>query len=85
MNRSRPSLDLLINQARELDAGILLISEPNNIPSSDNWYVSSDGGAAIFVDSARVKLKSCLAKKSSGFVAVYCGSYLIISIYAPPP
>lgn len=84
VNRSRPSLDLLINKARECDASILLVSEPNHIPDSGNWYGSTVKSSAIFIDPLRIKHYSCPAKEGSRFVAVYCGPYLLISIYVSP-
>lgn len=48
VNNSKPSLDLLVHQPRELDAGILLISESNIVPGSNGWFTSKDGKAAIF-------------------------------------
>lgn len=62
VNRSKPSLDLLLHQAKENDVGVLLISEPNYIPDSEGWFASEDGSAAIFVDTTRVKLRCLLAK-----------------------
>ncbi|XP_070159013.1 uncharacterized protein [Polyergus mexicanus] len=84
VNRGRPFLDLLINQAREMDAGILFVSEPNYIPNSDNWYENLDKGAAVFVDPMRVGMRNYLAKKGFRFVAVHCGPYLFVSIYISP-
>lgn len=83
VNRSRPSLDLLINKARECDAGILLVSEPNHIPDSDNWFGSRDRGSAIFIDPSRVKYRSCLAKEGSEFVAAYCGPFFLFLFTYP--
>lgn len=84
INRSKPSLNLLINQSRELGAGILLVSEPNFIPTADNWFVSEDGSAAIFTDPSYTRMKTFLAKKGPQFMGVHCGPYLIVSIYIFP-
>lgn len=80
---SKPSLDLLVYHAKETGAGILLISEPNYVPSTANWYASKDGKAAIFVDPIHTRVKCDVAKTGSRFIALYYGSYLLISIYAP--
>lgn len=47
---SRPFLDLLLHYARETETGILLVSEPNHIHVTSNWFSSNDNKAAIFVD-----------------------------------
>lgn len=84
MNKSRPSLDLLIQYAREMDVGILLVSEPNAVPSSDNWFSSKDGNAAIFCDPNCTRRRCQLIKQGLNFVAVCCGTYLIMSVYIFP-
>lgn len=40
VNRSKQSLDLLIHYAKETGTGLLLVSEPNFIPDSDNWFAA---------------------------------------------
>lgn len=35
---------------RPVNAGLLLISEPNYIPESNSWFSSEDGKAVIFCD-----------------------------------
>lgn len=84
VNRSRPSLDLLVHSARESDTGLLLVSEPNYVPDSPGWYASNDCGAAIFVDLNKVRIRCSLAVRGSRFVAINCGAYLIVSVYIPP-
>lgn len=42
VNMSRPSLDLLLHYARETETGILMVSEPNYVPDTDNWFASRD-------------------------------------------
>lgn len=84
VNMSRPSLDLLIHHARETETGILLVSESNHVSATPNWFSSQDNKAAIFVDPYHAKLPCETARIGPRFIAVYYGSYLIISIYAPP-
>lgn len=84
INRSRRSLDLLLHQAKELGVGLLLVSEPCTIASTNNWFISQDGKSAIYVDLNFLKLRCRLAKQGSKFIAVYCGPYLIISTYISP-
>ncbi|CAL1682470.1 unnamed protein product [Lasius platythorax] len=84
VNRSKRSLDLLIHQASERNAGIVLISEANGIPASNGWFVSGDGKAAIFCDPNQIKLRCRLAKQGRKYVAVFCGPYLLISVYISP-
>lgn len=84
INRSRGALDLLMHQARELGAGILLVSEPCYIPPLDNWLISLDGGSAIYFDPNLVGFRCRLAKQGNRFVAAFCGPYLIVSIYFSP-
>ncbi|KMQ92251.1 reverse transcriptase [Lasius niger] len=74
----------MVHSARELGSGLLIVSEPNHIPDSPEWFASVDQGAAIFADVNTVRLRCSLAVRGSRFVAVNCGSYLVISIYAPP-
>lgn len=84
INRSRPALDLLLQQAKELRVGLLAISEPNNVPDAPNWFSSLDRGAAVFVDSNLTKLRCTLAHKGDKYVAVNCGPYLVVSLYISP-
>ncbi|KMQ86962.1 reverse transcriptase, partial [Lasius niger] len=84
VNRSAPSLDLMVHSARELGSGLLLVSEPNHIPDSPGWFASLDHSAAIFVDANLTRLRCTMAVRGSRFVAVNCGPYLVISLYAPP-
>ncbi|CAL1685118.1 unnamed protein product [Lasius platythorax] len=67
-----------------MDVGLLIISEPNVVPTSDNWFASRDGHAAIFCDIDRLRMRCRLAKQGTEYVAVCCGPYLIISIYISP-
>ncbi|XP_070162499.1 uncharacterized protein [Polyergus mexicanus] len=57
VNRSKPSLDLLVHQAKEMDIELLLVSEPNFIPDTDNWFMSDDRNAAIFVELSNVGMR----------------------------
>ncbi|KMQ92775.1 reverse transcriptase [Lasius niger] len=84
INRSRRALDLLMHQARELGAGLLLVSEPRDIVPSDKWLVSLDGSSAIYFDPNFINLRFRLAKRGDRFVAAYCGPYLFISTYISP-
>lgn len=84
VNRSKPSLDLLIHQAKESGTGPLLVSEPNYVPNTNNWYTSEDKSAVIFADPNYIKMRCQIAKRGSRFIALQCGTYLIISVYAPP-
>lgn len=84
VNTSRPSLDLLLHHARDTKTGILMISEPNSIPPTDNWYSSRDDKAAIFIDPNYARVNCNVARIGSRFVAVNYGPYLLISIYIPP-
>ncbi|KMQ87712.1 reverse transcriptase [Lasius niger] len=51
-----------------MDVGILLVSEPNAVPSSDNWFSSKDGNAAIFCDPNFTR-RCQLIKQGLNFVA----------------
>ncbi|XP_070162497.1 uncharacterized protein [Polyergus mexicanus] len=84
INRSGPFLGLLVHQARESGVGLLLVSEPNYIPDTENWFASGDGSAAIFVDPSIVRMRCQLAGIGSNFVALDCGPYKIVSTYIPP-
>lgn len=84
VNMSKPSLDLLLHYAKETETGILLISEPNYIPDTSNWFASKNSKAAIFVDPNHARSNCEIAKIGSCFVAIYYGQFLLISIYAPP-
>ncbi|KMQ84870.1 reverse transcriptase, partial [Lasius niger] len=84
VNRSRPSLDLLIQHAKETDVGVLLVSEPYSVPGSDNWFASRDGLAAIYCDANFTRRRCLLVKQGRNFVAVGCGDYLFISVYVSP-
>lgn len=81
INRSRRALDLLLHQARELGAGLLLISEPCEVTPSDKWLTSADGGSAIYFDSDFVNLRFRSAGRGNRFVAAHCGPYLCIHVY----
>ncbi|KMQ82380.1 reverse transcriptase, partial [Lasius niger] len=81
VNRSRRALDLLLHQARELGAGLLIISEPCNIASSDKWFTSLDNSSAIYVDPDLINFRCRLETRGDKFVAVRCGPYLITSVY----
>ncbi|KMQ88952.1 reverse transcriptase [Lasius niger] len=84
VNRSRPSLDLLIQHAKETDVGVLLVSEPYSVPGSDNWFASGDGLASIYCDANFTRRRCLLVKQGRNFVAVGCGDYLFISVYVSP-
>lgn len=84
INRSGRALDLLMHQAKELGAGLILISEPCNIPTADNWYVSRDNSSAIYVDANFNNLRCRLAKQGDRSIAIHCGPYLVISTYISP-
>ncbi|XP_070162482.1 uncharacterized protein [Polyergus mexicanus] len=84
VNRSQPSLDLLLHQAREYGAGLLLISELNRTSNNDNWFISPEGNAAVFVDPQRIKFRCSLAGVGTNFVAISCGPYFVVSVYVPP-
>ncbi|XP_070162507.1 uncharacterized protein [Polyergus mexicanus] len=77
-------MDLLLHQAREFLASVLLISESSYIPRSANWFRSLDDAAAIFINTNLMKYRCQLACAGPGFVAVLCGSFLLISIYFSP-
>lgn len=84
VNRSRRALDLLLHQARELGAGLLIISETCYIAPSDKWYISLDNSSAIYVDPDLINFRCRLATRGDKFVAVFCGPYLIVSVYISP-
>lgn len=84
VNKSKPSMDLLLHFSKECAADMLLISEPNYVPSTDNWYTSLDRKAAIFIDPNRARERCEIAHIGSKFVAINYGAYLVISIYASP-
>ncbi|CAL1685151.1 unnamed protein product [Lasius platythorax] len=65
VNHSRPSLDLLVHQARESGSGLLIVSEPNYIPHSVGWFASRDRYAAIYVHSQLIKMRCRLAMQGS--------------------
>lgn len=83
-NRSRQALDLLLQHTKEFGVGLLLISEPNFVPESRNWFVSRDGGAAIYCELNIWRARCHLALQGNGFVAVQCGPYLFVSVYISP-
>lgn len=84
VNRSRQALDLLLQHAKETNIGILLVSEPNHVPVAPNWFSSKDGSAAIYCDAKMARMHYRLANRGTKYVAIYCGAYLIISIYISP-
>ncbi|KMQ85315.1 reverse transcriptase [Lasius niger] len=84
VNRSRRALDLLLHQARDIGAGLLIISEPCNIASSDKWFTSLDNSSAIYVDPDLINFRCRLETRGDKFVAVRCGPYLITSVYISP-
>lgn len=84
VNNSKSFLDLLIHHAKELGVSMLLVSEPNVIPGSNNWFASANGKAAIFCDLNLIRIKCRLAKQGRRYVAVYCGPYLMVSVYVSP-
>lgn len=84
LNTSRPSLNLLLHYARETETGILLISEPNHVPTTDNWFSSQDGKAAIFIDPRHARANCNIFGIGFCFVAVNYGAYFSILIYISP-
>lgn len=84
VNKSKAALDLLLHYAKETKSEILIVSEPNYIPATSNWFSSKDGNAAIFIDPNYSRDICDIAGASSRFIAMYYGSYLIISLYAAP-
>lgn len=75
---------MLLHQAKELGAGLLLISKPCIIAPSHNWLVSQDGNSAMYFNMNFLNLRCRLAKQGNRFVAIYCDSYLILSTYVSP-
>ncbi|KMQ91114.1 gag-pol polyprotein [Lasius niger] len=45
---------------------------------------SANGKAAIFCDLNLIRIKCRLAKQGRRYVAVYCGPYLMVSVYVSP-
>lgn len=81
VNKSRPALDLLMQQAMEAKAGVLIISEINSVPDAPNWFSSIDCNAAIFVNNSFMRLRCTLPHQETRYVAINCGSYFIVSVY----
>lgn len=77
-------MDLLTQRARETDAGLLLVSEPNTVPRSDNWFSSKNKKTAIYCDLNLTRMRCQLVKQGLNFVVVQCGPYLIMSVYISP-
>lgn len=84
VNMSKPSLDLLVHHAKETEVNVLLISEPNYIPTTTNWYASKNNKAPIYIDPSRLKFNCKVIRAGSQFIAIHYGPYLVVSIYAPP-
>lgn len=82
-NRSRPALDLLLHHAREMGAWGW-ITEPNYIPAVPGWFASRDGGAAVYCDTRLTEMQVKLANQGIKHVAVFCGTYMFISVYISP-
>lgn len=76
-------MDLLLQTAKEVEAGILLVTERNYIPQNPNWVVSKDGNAAIYFDLNEIRLR-CQAFSGNNFVAIHCETFLFVSIYISP-
>ncbi|XP_071640909.1 uncharacterized protein [Temnothorax longispinosus] len=84
LNRSRIAQDLLLHQAEELRAAVCVVSEPARAPSSQQWFSSYNGLAAVHINPRIADFPAVLVAKGQNSVVVKFGSTYIVSCYVSP-
>lgn len=83
MNHARLAHNLVHQTAYEIEAGLVLISEPLRNPG--NWIYTENSNAAIWVTGIRgIKNQEDGNKQDEDFAAVRVGLLTIISVYLSP-
>ncbi|XP_071570610.1 uncharacterized protein [Temnothorax nylanderi] len=84
LNRSREAQDLLLHHAEELGALICVVSEPARTPSSQQWFRSDNGLAALFINGRAALHPAVLIAKGHSIVVIRYGNIYIASCYVSP-
>lgn len=84
LNRSREAQDLLLQHATELRADLCVISEPARTPQSQQWFLSSNSLAAIYIRDRDRTPCVRLAVKSVNFVVIVYNDLHVVSAYISP-
>ncbi|XP_046145515.1 uncharacterized protein LOC114882187 [Osmia bicornis bicornis] len=84
VNHCRLAHDLLLVSAVELEADVVVVSEPYTIP--DNWFGDATGRAAIFITGEGLKKcrKASIMGNGKGFVGINYNGVGIVSVYISP-
>lgn len=82
LNHCAAAQDLAIQTASEINASLLIASEPYNSVNLANHITSSDGLAAIITVDRIIKLVKLISSK--GLVVVRINNLLVISVYCSP-
>lgn len=84
LNRSREAQDLMLQHAIELRASLCVVSEPARLPVTQQWYLSLNGLAAIYINDRDTISSVNLISKSDNFVVIRYNDLHIISVYISP-
>ena len=84
LNKNRAAQDLLIHHAGELGAAVCVVSEPARTPSSQQWFFSNNGLAAIYINTRVALYPASLVAKGQNSVSVRYGDIHIVSCYVSP-
>ncbi|EEB17940.1 endonuclease/reverse transcriptase, putative [Pediculus humanus corporis] len=90
LNRCKGAQDLLLNLIGMWGVEIAMISEPHDVPSGGGgcragaWFVSEDGGAAIFFSSSAPGPRPRELSRGVDFVFAGWGNSVLVSVYASP-
>lgn len=85
LNNSWAVRDIMLQFVAEENVDICVISEPGRVASdSPLWFLSLNGGAAIYHRRDLAAPSLSLVKRGRRFVAVRCGDIVIAACYISP-
>lgn len=64
LKRARGAIDLIHTTAAELEADVLVVSEPNKkrVTNSSKWITDKDKDAAVYLRNSKISVKISLKK-----------------------
>lgn len=83
LGRGREAQDLMVNNARQKNVDIILISEQYKKMDNKQWYQDSIGKASIYVRNSNLKINK-IEENNENFVTIHCQGMRIYSCYFSP-
>lgn len=85
LNRSRQAQDLMLQHAVETGADLCVVSEPARLPTTQQWHLSLNGLAAIFINDRDTIPRVDLVCKNINFVVIKYNDLFVVSVYIYHP